>query len=289
MISSADVEFFQENGFILLPEIIPAIEMDRLKEITDQFVESSREVSGPSEIFEFEADHRPDRPRVQRIKTPHLHHPVYDAMLRHPVILSIVERLIGPGLRFQFGKVNLKIGDGGGGVQWHQDWAFHPHTNDSIVAVAVLMDDVLMDSGPLLVVPGSHRGPVYNHHQGGVFCGAIDLQAEGVDITKAQPIIGKSGSISIHHSRVLHGSAPNTSPRPRRLLINNYSARDAWPLLGVADLDHYNAQLLSGEPCLEPRLEAVPVRIPLPSASETGSIFEAQRSAKNSLFAADQP
>lgn len=284
MIGSKDVEFFRENGFLLLPEVIAPDEIDRLKEVIDEFVESSRQVSGPSEIYEFEDDHTPQRPRVQRIKTPHLHHPVFDAMLRHPVILSIVERLIGPGLRFQFGKVNLKVGGGGAAVQWHQDWAFHPHTNDNIVAVSVLIDDVNLDSGPLLVVPGSHRGCVYNHHQGGVFRGAIDLEAEGVDLSAARPMTGKSGSLGIHHSRLLHGSAANTSPRPRRLLINNYSARDAWPLLGVADLEEYDSLLLSGEPCLEPRLEPVPVRIPLPSASETGSIFEAQRTARISAF-----
>lgn len=79
MIGSADFEFFRENGFLLLPEVIGADEIDRLKKVTDQFVESSREVSGPSEIYEFEDDHTSRRPRVQRIKTPHLHHPVFDA------------------------------------------------------------------------------------------------------------------------------------------------------------------------------------------------------------------
>ena len=38
----------------------------------------------------------------------------------------------------------------------------------------------------------------------------------------------------------MHGSALNRSNRQRRLLLHEYAAADAWPLMGVADFDEFN-------------------------------------------------
>ena len=86
----------------------------------------------------------------------------------------------------------------------------------------------------------------------------------------------KAGGISIHHVRTLHGSLPNTSSQTRRLLLLQYCAADAWPLLDFADWDEFNKLLLRGEPTWEPRSKAVPVRIPRPYAERGGSIYEVQ-------------
>jgi hypothetical protein len=90
--------------------------------------------------------------------------------------------------------------------------------------------------------------------------------------------------MSFHHVRALHGSAMNTSDRPRNLLLYEVAASDAWPLMGVKDFAEFNSRLLSGEPVVAPRMTAVPVRIPLPPASRQGSIYETQSAAKKSYF-----
>jgi hypothetical protein len=144
------------------------------------------------------------------------------------------------------------------------------------------MDDMLIENGCLLVIPGSHKGPVYSHHQGGVFVGAVT--DPDFDAHDAVPIELKAGGISIHHVRLLHASAPNTSSRPRRLLLYQYCAVDAWPL-AFPDLGQFNGCILQGEPTAEPRLAAVPVRIPLPTPERKGSIFEIQSALERSAFA----
>ena len=88
----------------------------------------------------------------------------------------------------------------------------------------------------------------------------------------------------MHHARAVHGSATNRSGRPRRLLLHQYRAADAWPLLGVRDFEQYRGLLLCGEDTLEPRLEKVPVRLPLPPAAHQGSIYENQRAAGRRFF-----
>jgi hypothetical protein len=110
-----------------------------------------------------------------------------------------------------------------------------------------------------------------------------------VDYRTAVPLTGPAGSITIHHARTVHGSATNASGRPRRLLLHQYRAADAWPLLGVPDYGGFCSQLLCGEETIEPRMTAVPVRLPLPPAAHQGSIYENQRSRRSRYFqAADE-
>ncbi|HET9923162.1 MAG TPA: phytanoyl-CoA dioxygenase family protein, partial [Methylomirabilota bacterium] len=192
--------------------------------------------------------------------------------------------LLGAAIRLHSSKINLKSPRYGSPVEWHQDWAFYPHTNDDLLAVGVMLDDCTSDNGPLLVVPGSHRGPVFDHHAGGYFCGAIDPAAIRDEIARAVPLTGRAGSVSFHHVRLVHGSAQNVSSLPRTLLLYEYGAADAWPIMGVPDLASYDARLITGSPTLEPRVVPVPVRIPLPPALHQGSIYENQSDASRRYF-----
>jgi ectoine hydroxylase-related dioxygenase (phytanoyl-CoA dioxygenase family) len=148
-----------------------------------------------------------------------------------------------------------------------------------------MMDDMALENGPLMIVPGTHRGPVFDHHADGQFCGAMDPSRGDVDFNHAVPLTGPAGSITVHHVRAVHGSAPNTSPRERRLFLLQYRAADAWPLLGFPDtLEAYDELLVSGTGTIAPRLERVPVRLPLPPAAAQGSIYENQKGMKQRYF-----
>ena len=66
--------------------------------------------------------------------------------------------------------------------------------------------------------------------------------------------------------------------------ILDMAAADAWPLFRtVTDLDAFDADIVRGRPTLEPRLEPVPVRVPLPLPAAT--IFELQAAAARKAFA----
>jgi phytanoyl-CoA hydroxylase len=148
-----------------------------------------------------------------------------------------------------------------------------------------MMDDCEMVNGPLMAIPGSHKGPILDHHYDGVFCGAINPDASDIDFGAAEPMTGPAGSITVHHARTIHGSAPNRSDKPRRLLLHQYRAADAWPLLGFkGSWDEWNALLVTGEPSYEPRLADAPVRLPLPPATAQGSIYENQKGMARRFF-----
>jgi ectoine hydroxylase-related dioxygenase (phytanoyl-CoA dioxygenase family) len=286
MISERDVEFYRENGYVVVPDLLDAPMLSAARQVIVEFVEGARGVTGHTEIYDLEPSHRPEAPRVRRIKTPHLHHEIFRRLMRTPAMIEVLTQLLGPDVRLHGSKLNMKAPHYGSPVEWHQDWAFYPHTNDDVLAVGVMLDDCALENGPLMVMPGTHKGPVWDHHADGYFCGAIDPTQCDLDFSKAVPLTGKAGTMSFHHVRLVHGSAQNVSVLSRQLLLYEFSAADAFPVSRpVSDLAAYDANLIAGSGTITPRLTAVPVRMPLPPAPHQGSIYENQTSTRARYFA----
>lgn len=287
-LSDDQLAFYKAQGYLVLEKRIPdQILADIRSEIT-RFKEEARGMTESNDRLDLEDSHSPQNPRVRRIKLPHTISEVVRSLMYSDHILAPVRDLIGPNLRIHTTKLNMKSAGYGAAVEWHQDFAFYPHTNDDVLAVGVIIDDMDSENGPLMVIPGSHEGPVYDHHVDGVFAGAMDLDACGLNIADAVELKGPAGSITIHHGRIVHGSALNRSNRDRRLLLYEMMAADAFPVMGgttqFTGIEDYNSRMLCGEPTLQPRLEKVPVRIPQPQPETNRSIYEIQSRLKNRAF-----
>ena len=284
MLSKAQIDEYNDVGAIVVPDVLTANEVRTLSDVTDGFVQRARGLTGHNEIYDLEDSHTAATPRVRRIKAAHLHDPAYAALARHPKIVSVLQALWGADIRFDTAKLNMKCAGFGAPVEWHQDWAFYPHTNDNLAAVGVMFDDMAMENGPLMIIPGSHKGPTFDHHANGVFCGAMDPGNRDVDYKKAVPLTGGAGSITVHHVRAVHGSAPNVSASDRRLLLFQFRAADAWPILGFpGGIENFDALMVAGQ-SRQPRLAPTPVRLPLPPAARQGSLYENQKGMKTRFF-----
>jgi hypothetical protein len=289
MLTRSQIADYHEIGAMVIPDLLTPHEVRSLSDVTDGFVRRARGLTAHTDIYDLEDSHTPENPRVRRIKAAHLHDPAYAALTRHPKIIAVLQALWGPDIRFDTAKLNMKCAGFGAPVEWHQDWAFYPHTNDNLAAVGVMFDDMAIENGPLMVIPGSHTGPTFDHHADGVFCGAMDPSRNEIDYDRAVPLTGKAGSISVHHVRAVHGSAPNLSDADRRLLLFQFRAADAWPILGFAGgIEAFNALMVAGEP-REPRLSPAPVRLPLPPAARQGSLYENQKGMKAHFFSTPEP
>ncbi len=284
MLTPSQVDFYAENGYLMVPGALSAAEVAELRGTVEEIVAGAAKVTAHTDLYDLEDGHTPQRPKVRRLKSPHKHFDFFNQLVRNPRITAILAALLGPNIRLHGAKLNMKSAGYGAPVEWHQDWAFYPHTNDDVLATGILLDDCSVENGPMLMIPGSHRGRLYDHHSDGAFCGAITGELNQIDFSKAVPMTGKAGSMSIHHARSLHGSAQNTSTQDRRLLLFEYTAADAFPLVGIPDFNEFNSRIVLGSPTVEARVRPAPVRMPLPPAKAQGSIYENQRGAKVRYF-----
>jgi ectoine hydroxylase-related dioxygenase (phytanoyl-CoA dioxygenase family) len=285
MLTKSQIEHYREFGYLVVPGALPRDLLANLRTTVDQLVAGAANLNTHTDIYDLEDSHTSTTPRVRRIKTPHKHFAFFAELTRAACITDILAQILGSDIRLHGSKLNMKSAGYGAAVEWHQDWAFYPHTNDDVLATGIYLDDCSMENGPLLVVPGSHNGPVYDHHANGYFTGAMDPELEIAGYDRAVPLVGEAGSMTIHHARLVHGSALNRSSKPRRLLLHEYAAADAWPLMGVANFEDFVGRIVRGKPTLEPRLAPVPVRMPLPPSPFQGSIYENQKANPKRFFA----
>lgn len=292
-LTQAQIGHYRETGYLILEARIPADVMNSVRGEIARLCLPARGMTASDDRLDLEDSHTPANPRVRRVKLPHKQSRMFDQLMRSDWILAPVRDLIGPDLRLHTSKLNMKSAGYGAAVEWHQDWAFYPQTNDDVLAVGVLIDDMTEENGPLQVIPGTHRDPIYDHHHNGYFAGAVDMAATGIDMARAVPLMGPAGSVTIHHARVLHGSALNTSSRDRRVLFYEMMAADAVPIAGTpgsaTTWEELNERIICGSQPNEPRLAAVPVRLPYPQPPTTGSIYEVQKAMGKRSFGLAEP
>jgi ectoine hydroxylase len=272
-------EFYFENGYLLLPGFTSDKWLARLKAVTSELVEESRSVIKSGEKFVLETGHSAASPRLRRLTSPVEHHPAYWEFASNSAITDIAEDLLGPDVKFHHSKLNFKAEGGGVALQWHQDFPFMPHTNSCVLTIGVYLADVDESMAPMAVVPSSHKGELFSlYNDKEQWVGAIqlrDLPRAGID--RALPLVGEAGSVTVHSSRLVHGSADNNSASARPLLLNMFSSADAVPISENTIPSRYHGYLVRGRSAKWIELESGPVLVPPDAAARKGGIFAAQQ------------
>lgn len=148
-----------------------------------------------------------------------LHHsPTAKAAADGP-LLDLAKALIGETARLSTRTLLItKPPAVGQSFPWHQDSAYYGRDAARYVIVTLYLDPALADNGPLAVIPGSHRQGLIAH----------DKRPNGkralFGVTTADAVIvpAQVGDVVCLDLHLVHGSAPNTSDRPRRTIRYGY-------------------------------------------------------------------
>ncbi len=275
LLSPDQRERYEREGFISIEGLVSVTWLERLRAVTAEFVEKSRELSEPTPLFDLESDHSADEPRLRRLTSPADLHETYWEFASESAIVDVVEDLIGPDIKFHHGKLNFKAPRGGEEVKWHQDIQFWPHTNYSPLTIGVFLEDVEPGMGNVGFVPGSHLGELFDQYDGERWVGCIaEADLGRVDVAAAVYPTGPAGSITVHNCRTVHGSAPNHSDRNRPLLLQTYAAADAFAYTTLVSRSPHGDMLIRGQSARWARHDPRPCQV---GPSRVRTIFEVQQ------------
>ena len=280
VLSEAQVRDYHEHGYLGLDSFVTGEWLARLQDVTQRMVEESRGVKESNDKFDVEPDHTADTPRLRRLMRPQDHDPVYEEFMLNGPIVDLAEDILGPDIKFHHGKLNFKWSGGGAEIKWHQDIPFWPHTAYNVLTIGVALDDIDDEMGPMGVVPGSHKGPVYDHYTpDGNWCGYIDdADVAKIDVDSTDYLKGPAGSVTVHHCRAVHGSMPNNHPtRARPFLLFAYSAANCLPLMPYNQKSRFNGTIVRGRHPDYPVFEGEPCKLPPLGSIMSRSIFQAQQ------------
>ena len=276
---------FWRDGVLVVEDAVTPGQLADLRREFAGWVEESRahsddygETLDGRPRFDLQPGHSAEVPGLRRVQSPEEVSVVYADTMRNARTVDFCADLIGPGVRFHHGKVNSKLPGTATKVKWHQDFPFEPMTNDDMITCLLFVDDVTLENGPLEVIPGSHKGPIYSHWQDGKFIGAVAddvMEGREGEIVKCT---GKAGSVCLMHARLLHGSAANLSDSPRTLYITTYYAEDAIELSPNHLPSTLTHELVRGE--VSGRVRCSTYQMELPEVPEGTSFFAQQESAE---------
>src|SRR5260221_668670 len=137
-----------------------------------------------------------------------------DQLVHQPKVLDAVEDVIGPDILCWTTNFFIKEADSPGFVSWHQDstyWGLEP---DDVVTAWVAFTEVTEENGYMQVIPGSHKVDQLPHvdtfHKDNLLSRGQEIAVE-VDKSKAVGLAMGAGEMSLHHIKLVHGSAANRS------------------------------------------------------------------------------
>ena len=275
VLSTEQVEAYERDGFIAIQNLIDTRWIDRLLEVVQEFIERSRSLPESTALFDLEADHTAENPRLRRLVSPVDLHPTFWEFSSESILVDVVEDLIGPDVKFHHSKLNFKAKRGGEEVRWHQDIQFWPHTNYSPLTIGVFLADVEENMGNVGFVPESHKGELFDQYDGEDWVGCLsDVDCERASVETAVFPTGPAGSITVHNCRTIHGSTKNVSDRERPLLLQTYAAADAFTYTDLVAKSPHGDMLIRGEKARWARHDPRPCQV---GPSRVRTIFEVQQ------------
>jgi hypothetical protein len=113
MLEPSQIEFYREQGYLLVEDVIEASLLARLREAAEAMIERSRSVRESDAVFDLDEGHSAATPRLTRVKHPHLNVPGFDEVLHAPKVKAVLQALLGQVVRLQTSKLNIKAPVGG--------------------------------------------------------------------------------------------------------------------------------------------------------------------------------
>jgi hypothetical protein len=212
-----------EDGFALAEGLFDPDELSRLRDAIDGlFGDYSRLPAG----HVYDLDRRPEDGSPGRIPA------IRDVLRLRPELrgsrglagaVALAEGLVGPGAEVLWDSAVYKPPGRSSETPWHQDEAVYGLSGirrpRSIVYIWIALDAVGESSGCMRFVPGSHLGPVLRHSWRNGDPSTSLVLSEPVEESAAVSVPLGPGDATVHHSRTIHGSGPNTSGLCRKAWI----------------------------------------------------------------------
>jgi len=173
-----------------------------------------------------------------------------DALVHHPKVLDAVEDAIGPDILCWTTTFFIKEANSPGFVSWHQDSTYWGLDPDEVITAWVAFTEVSEANGYMQVIPGSHKIDQLPHvdtfHKDNLLSRGQEIAVD-VDVAKAVGLAMHAGEMSLHHIKLVHGSAANRTGDRRIGLAIRYiptyvrqtKVRDSAMLVRGVDKYHH--------------------------------------------------
>jgi non-heme Fe2+,alpha-ketoglutarate-dependent halogenase len=216
VLSRAQVDSFNRNGYVKGISIFDGDEIDEQRRFFNHILGQTIEVGGSS----------------YAIKSAHIKYgKVYDT-LTHPRIVACIKDLLGEEVIGWGSHYFCKLPGDPKVVSWHQDASYWPLTPSKAITVWLAIDDADIENACMRFISGSnHHGHLTYHLSEETENNVLNQTVEGVEqFGEPVDVELEAGQISMHSDLLLHSSGANLSQRRRCGLTLRYCTPDVRAL-----------------------------------------------------------
>lgn len=219
MITRNDVEFYKNNGYLLVKGVFNGQEVERMRTAIDGILRRAMEAD-LDRNSRWNGNHLPEEELkklvVKGFHDVQYHDSAFSSAALHPNMSAVLSQLIGPNVQLHHSKMLVKPPEIGAAFPMHQDYPYFPHERHTMLAASVHLDDADDENGCLYVIPGSHKQGPLKH------VGRHYLDHTEYPIHMGTPCPAQAGDVLFFNYLTIHGSGINRSQRPRRNVLFQY-------------------------------------------------------------------
>ena len=268
-VSVAQYIAFRRNGFLVVPNLVSAEDIEELRQHTEDLMQGrlpeqnrqmrERDVRGDAGVtvqgLEAPPAHLSPEEKAQYFLRIHMLHRklgLHERYLLHPRVLDVLEVIIGPDVLALQTMLFLKP-PGKPGQGWHQDSYYIPTHPDTLCGAWIAIDECDERNGAMWMAKGSGHEPIYppcpevGYGFGDKLVGDItyvkgvsdtddekNLLARVADRYDQVLVPAKAGDVVFFNGHVLHRSKTNfTEDRFRRAFVSHYCNARAFTQWGA--------------------------------------------------------
>ncbi len=219
-LAQAQIDFYQQEGYLTLPAITTPAEVTWLRAIYDRLFAAQ---AGRAEGNQFDlagADEEGQVATLPQILNPKKYAPELAEGLFRVNALAIARQLLGPEAQAGGEHAILKPARYGAPTPWHQDEAYwSPDLHYNSISIWIPLQEATVQGGCMQFVSKSYASEVQPHHPINNDPRIHGLEADHIPAEQIVPCPIPAGGATIHHCRTFHYAGPNLSDEPRRAYI----------------------------------------------------------------------
>jgi ectoine hydroxylase-related dioxygenase (phytanoyl-CoA dioxygenase family) len=216
MLTQDQVDFYRENGYLLVEGMFSAEEAAAFRQEAHALIERLQQISSVEATWESAKGVTMTKTSLLHCHNVQFHSALFTRLLVDERLTGAASQIIGsPNVQLHHNKLFIKPPEKGSPFPMHQDEPFFPHDNHSMIAAVVHFDNAPLEKGCIRVVPGSYKqGPIPHEREGG-----WHLPFEQYPLESSVACPAKAGDVLFFSYLTIHGSGVNTSNEARTTLL----------------------------------------------------------------------
>ncbi|MDT5060883.1 MAG: phytanoyl-CoA hydroxylase [Acidobacteriota bacterium] len=225
-LSQAQVDFYNEHGYLRIPEVYTSTETDELQSELDRLIQewafTDKGWTGPWRQVYMDAETE-EKSKLVAMHDLQLYSETWCRAITNSNLTAAMSDLLGPNVELHHSTLHVKPPETGHPFPMHQDWAFYHHENGQYIDALIHLSDTSDENGEIRFLDGSHKQGALEHitetPEGPC---TPHLPTDQYRLEDTIPVPARRGDVVCFNIHTIHGSYINQTKEARLIVRVGY-------------------------------------------------------------------